>query len=1124
MKFIQTLFTTPLTWGVLALILFLSFLTPWIYPGEAATWMAHLTGVMPSTAIETHPLATLFFGTIVKRLPLSCAVPVLNGLSALIGALCVTLFCAFIKRFFYVIVTDMRSRPAFDLALTVALPMGALALLLSPAFFLASTHLQWQTFDLFLLLGVALLILRTIETQTLARLCVASLATGLVALESPITLLLTPLIIVVLITIYISNTHHASFKVLTSRILIPMGLGALLVLFAAAAMQLRTIVTLHPDSSITLLNCLINFLLALANTLIQFFTIKGWLLLILFGILPGVLALFTGHAIGSNLRTVPILIAYLTIIVLAGLTFFPISTVPDTLFATLGEFYPVGICALTAFAVAFVAGASVFFFKIKVAPEATSESRKIRSVARLLGRVFIILLPVAVIGGGAIRSYRVHTASQAVEELPRTTVDLILSAADRGELWLLSNALLDPYLALRIAETQKPVIRLSRQEEKQYKQATTTKILAAMDASPIFATLFEKQPSLRTELEHSLVDIGDLLSFIQDWMRVDEAAMQHFITLDVPDLWFSGNREPLPEHLWYRGAKDRLTRDANLTLPSLPEAFSDEALTVEDTTPFAARQFAKLIRRHVGFMANNTAYFFAYTPQKQDAYKLFRATYTFDPENASAFINLADLLKGKQLEPALPQTEEAKTQYTADVKWLSDERAWCAEEMTAWGKRTRGRKIPLAKHFGYVRSPQVMAATFGNWAMTGATGAILSHIDMQIELLDDNLVTAAQKSALRMAVTANLYSQIPNKRKEAIKIYRELLAKSTQPAETIAYLHSLVRMNILEGNLEEAYRLLVRAENLAIELGRLQELAYTRALYHAANGEPLMADMALQTYLTHYPKNVEATAMLATLQLQAKNIDEVRDVTIKRLITAAGTEDNYYVKILQAQLAEHAQNLKMARTAYLRALALRPDVVMLRDTILTLDIRLNDRASAAEHAKKFLYQDRTHPLANYVMGSIALNDGDNERAIAYLTNATASNVTPPLPEAFNDLAETYRRLRRWTEAYATAQQAYKLAPKLPVAHETAAAALLELGRYKEAHAELDTATQLDQALRPGVPIDPRFLITRARLLAKEGKPDLARIKLAEAYKQYTTLDPGAKKEFDTLSQKLKTQF
>jgi tetratricopeptide (TPR) repeat protein len=261
--------------------------------------------------------------------------------------------------------------------------------------------------------------------------------------------------------------------------------------------------------------------------------------------------------------------------------------------------------------------------------------------------------------------------------------------------------------------------------------------------------------------------------------------------------------------------------------------------------------------------------------------------------------------------------------------------------------------------------------------------------------------------------------------------------------------------------------------------------------------------------------------MLATLQLQAGEQAVLISETLPKLKTAAGTEDNYFVQIITAQIAEKNNELKKARTAYLRALALKPEVHALRNTVLVLDIRMNDKAAAAQHAKDFLYQDRELPLANYIVGSLALGEGDAKRALSYLTQATAPTVNPPLPEAFNDLAEAHRQLGDWAAALSAAEHACKLSPNLAIARETAAAALLELGRYADAHAYLTEAFELEAKRNPGKDPDPRLLITRARLHAKEGNNGLARVDLATARQYYDTLDRKAKAEFDALMQEVR---
>ncbi len=1126
MKMLGTMLSAPLFWGVVALGLYWGMLwnSPWVYPGESAAWMAHVMGVAPTTALTGHPLATLFFDSFARFLPMDCAVTLLNGVSGVFGALCVILFGLIIKGYFALCVSDNRSLHGLKLATNIAVPTGAATLLLMPNMILASSHLQWQTFDLFLLLSELFLVLWCTRGGSLARISMVSGIVGFITLESTTTVLAGPFLIAGLILTYYHTFEKCYWRVIMRRILLPGALGAVLMILTMMAYRAGVAKALDPDASVSYLGLITSFGLSLYGDLRGLLETNGWLLVGLFAVVPGILSFLSLRALGENVRTLPLLGVYITIGILSGCAMVHLGI---DLPALQGDIYPLTLNVLVAFAVAFCCGGGVLLFVVRQGREGTSERRGIRTLSGIIGLIMLGVLPLVVVTGLLLWTPKMVEADRALAQLPKTVADNILTTADKGEVWLLSDGILDPYLAIRIAETQKPVVLFSRAEEARQGGALKRKLVQAMDASPMFKEVFEEQPQLRSALERSLVDIGDLFLFLQDWLRADARSTQHFVTLNLPDLWFAGNREPLPEGLWYRGAVSRAEREKVLlsTTFTLPDAFSDKALQVSDVTPDGPAGFAKWVRRHVGFMQNNTAYFLGYTAEKQRAYELFRATYAYDPDNASAFMNATDLLKGKTLEPVLPLTEEGKAQYDAQVQWISREREWCAQELNALKKRYKNGKVPLARHFGYIRSPQIMASTFGNWAMTGATGAALSHFDMQLELLEDNLITAAQKSALRMSVTANLYALMPEKRKESITMYRQLLEESQKVEESLTYLHQLIQLSLMEQELDRARTYLEEAEARAETIGKSADFAYLRALYHAANGEPSKAQVALQNYLVLYPQNIEATAMLATLQMQAGKFDEVRTVTMQKLITAAnGTADNYFVKIIEAQLEEQAQQFKRARTAYLRALALRPDVTLLRNTILRLDMRLNDREAASEHARKFLYQDRKHPLSNYIMGSLALHEGDEERALAYLLEATDPDIAEPLPEAYNDLAETYRRLGHWTEAYATAQQAYKLAPRLAVAHETAASALLELGRTTEAHAELNQATDVEQKTRPNQPIDPRILITRARIYEKEQKLDMARMTLAEAHKQYAQLDPGAKAAFDQLAKTLQMTF
>lgn len=1077
MKRLFSLPARPFFWGVLALATLMASLTPWAYPGSGALLMSQLLGVWDAADPSAHPLVSLFFGAFGRLLPKAWAVWGFNAATAVAGALCVWLLCRLASGYFLHIVDEPRSRPFAGKAAGWAVAFAGLALLLSPDFLRGATHFQWQTFDLLLILCASLLLLRTAETGSDRRLACAAFAWGLVAPEAPLTVAAAPFALVGLAWGWICAHDHFRWRPLITRLAVPALVGVLLTTVAAVALSYDAGHggAFRPTVALFVRRQALGVLEALHGP---------WVLMGFFGVLPFVLALFAGRDICANRRSPAVLGTYLIAATLVCLALSPCAVAPRLLAGKWIDAWPVSFAAMTAFAAAFVGGAGTLLLGVRQPAEGAREWAGVRRLGGMVAcaATAATLFSAFVCGGWA--SVHALAADRAAADLPRVYADRVLAAAEGGETWLLGDGTADPYLALRITGRGLPVTFFSLTQEDSPK--AVARLRAALAASPHFA----KDTAVRDRLDRAL-DIKTL-AFLQEWLRVDDAALGMFVTLSLPDLWYVGDRLPLPEGLWYRGAGDRAAQHAALATAgpsSLDAAFPGEPS--EAAAP-SVRDFARYARRQCGFVANNTAFYLADAGRKEEAYELFQKTYAYDPENVSALFNLFELINGG-LHP--------------------ERRAWCEREIGALTKRLAGRRYrlwALARTYGYIRSPQLIGALAGAWAMSGQTGAALSGLDLAWEMLDDG-----QRTALQGAV-ASLFGATPGRRGEAIRRTKELLARSTDPRRSLGYLRELVRMTILEGDLAEAKALLERAEGLG---GKgAADLGYERALWHASAGEPAQARIALQAYLDRHPKSPEANAMLATLQLQAGEFDELRAVTLPKLLSVTGTEDDYFYRIITAQLAERDGDLAKARSAYLRALALKPEVHALRSTVLSLDIRMDDKPAAAQHARQFLYQDRTLPLANYVMGALALGEGDLRRANDYLTLATAPEAVPPIPEAFNDLAETQRRQGRWAAALATAQRASELAPKLPVAHETAAAALLGLGRLAEAHAELDKAEALDAEARPGRPCDPRILITRARVHAKEGHPDLARAALSQAKGQYDSLDKGAKAEFDATAE------
>ena len=331
-----------------------------------------------------------------------------------------------------------------------------------------------------------------------------------------------------------------------------------------------------------------------------------------------------------------------------------------------------------------------------------------------------------------------------------------------------------------------------------------------------------------------------------------------------------------------------------------------------------------------------------------------------------------------------------------------------------------------------------------------------------------------------MHAMAAIYS-LADDRNKTEAVYQDII--KSDPNNRTAML-GLARLAVQEGALEKAKAWLEKA---AKSDDRRGALGVEWAVIHLMNNDVPRARLALQEATDLQPKNLQAWAMLAMVQIQQNETDEIEKIILPKMEGIAGTVDNYFVQITRAQLymkkGGDSNAKKPAREAFIRASMLRPDIPGVKDMILQLDIAMNDQAAAELHARQVLRTSRKHALANYVMGSLRLQEGAYGEAEDFLRRSVE---TSPSAAALNDLSEVLRRIRKFDEAEKFAREAIKLSPTLYVAWETLGSVLLESNK------DLNEA---EMAVRKAMDLykdDLRLNITLARIQLKKGEIELAR--------------------------------
>lgn len=813
-----------------------------------------------------------------------------------------------------------------------------------------------------------------------------------------------------------------------------------------------------------------------------------WLLVLVFSTVPFLVAVFACSAAFRRQRDLAARLLHLALTFVAILAVAtPLS--PSALMETIGVL-PVATSSFVALTAGYLA--AYWWVQIKAQSPAEETLREEGDVAgsaasrgRLLGFAAggILLAFVAVASLLNVFAFD-RDSGRFAAEIARRIVD------EMGErTWLVTDGSLDDDLILaarRAGGRELNLISLARDNDKAYIERLRELVI-------------EKGVGGERNSELVLSLSLGILPFVQDWFSTDADIASQAAVFGAPDLWYSARVTPVPEMLLFGADPERKADWSRWMefeeLLSAPKGWGSYLLS-HQTNPAERRRLE--LRRYMGLVANNRAVWLQDRGQNDEAFELYDLVLeTIDRDNICALINELEMAR-----TCYPKALNKKRELEDRFKAIVD------------NKNRRYSLWRLGTYYGYIRTPEMFIRMGYNWARSGRPGEALEQVRRAIDFVQ----TDNRYALLNMM--AALYAA-EDERGKSRETYEEVLS---QDADNHDALIGMMRLELLEGDSAKAAEYLERATKVN---GDDPRGTMEMAMLHLMRNNLAEAKKTVRKLTDANHGDMQAWSMLAMITIQeidaakdeaaAKKLSlELKNEILATMEKQARSPTDYYLQTTRAfvLLREGAEKRRAARDAFVAAARERPNIEAASDMVLGLDISLDDKEQAEIHAREVLRRNRKAPLANYVMGSLALQRGQFAEAEAFLRRSVAARKPPVL--ALNDLAEVLRRRKSFAEAELNARKAVESDPRLYVAWETLGAILLDAkGDLDEAEKCVLKAVELSKG-KDGKEADVRMLVSLARVQLARGDTMRGKTTLRKVQSRIKELSDYERDEFEEL--------
>ena len=794
-------------------------------------------------------------------------------------------------------------------------------------------------------------------------------------------------------------------------------------------------------------------------------TVPGWIFVAAFATLPFVTSLF---ASGKSYVERPELVQWLFHV---AMSFVAVLAVATQLSPSL-ILEPYGILpVVTSAYAAFAAGYLLSFWWLN----------RRRAVAMVTGGALAFVL--AVNAAWNLVSFDGDRGAFADRVARRIVEDL----GDRR--WLVTDGSIDNHLRLVASQMGRDIhfVSLARDNDSAYidelKEVVRRENLGGSKNSQLLLSL----------------NLG-VVAFVQDWFAADPTVPREVAIFGAPDLWYATGFTPVPEFLFFGADPARV--------PDWPRSWAEfkEILPVPEEWGSYRNRVASdptdrlrySLRRHLGFVANNRGVWLQDQNRDDEAFAMYELVLKeIDRDNICALFNELEMAN-RRYPGALAKRRELERL----LKTVVDD--------------TRRRYLlwRLGTYYGYIRNPDAFVRLGHVWARTGRAGEAMSQVRRAADLVPEG------GSSVLLNLMASLYAN-ENAQDKSRELYERVLTQDERDHDALI---GLMRLEMRAGSQERAMMFLERAADVSGDThrGRVE-----RAMLALMKSDLPAAKSLLKKATDEDPNDMQAWSLLSTVIMQ--QIDAAKDEAEKLALTKELNNDVFSSMEVRSEyqtdyhlmttkgfmlLREGPDKRAEARDAFLAASKTRPDVVSAQDMVLGLDISLADTGNAEKHAKDVLRRNRNAPLADYVLGSIALGSGKYDEAEAYLRKA--ADAPQPVALALNDLAEVLRRLRRFDEAESYARRATADAASLYVAWDTLGAVLIDSGKsLDEAEACIRRACELSKDGK-GNDADVRMLVSLARVQLLRGDQQHAKVTIRKVRARIDELSEFERVEFEEI--------